>query len=148
MRVDVTGAAASLLGFAFQRADDPAAIPAFDPARNVTGIYPTRDGGHFLLHGSFPDSQARALALLGCDEDVKAVAERIAGWDAQALEDAIAERGLCGARVRSAAEWAAHPQGRALATRAGRRGDQARRQPARAVRAPARARSTACACST
>ena len=62
VRVDVTGAAASLLGFAFQRSDDPAAIPAFDPARNVTGIYPTRDGGHFLLHGSFPDSQARALA--------------------------------------------------------------------------------------
>jgi crotonobetainyl-CoA:carnitine CoA-transferase CaiB-like acyl-CoA transferase len=115
VRVDVTGAAASLLGFAFQRAEGSAVIPAFDPARNVTGIYPTRDGGHFLLHGSFPDTQARALALLGCDESVAAVAERIAGWDAQALEDAIAERGLCGARVRSATEWAAHAQGRALA---------------------------------
>lgn len=117
VRVDVTGAAASLVGFAFQRAVGPAGIPAFDPARNVTGIYPTRDGGHFLLHGSFPDTQTRALALLGCDEDVKAVAERIAGWDAQALEDAIAERGLCGARVRSAEEWSSHPQGRALASR-------------------------------
>ena len=117
VRVDVVGAAASLLSFAFQRAEDPAAIPAFDPSRNVTGIYPTRDGGFFLLHGSFPDTQAKALALLGCGEDVKAVAERIAGWDGQALEDAIAERGLCGARVRSADEWAAHPQGRALAAR-------------------------------
>ncbi|MEX2208642.1 MAG: CoA transferase [Myxococcota bacterium] len=117
VRVDVTGAAASLIGFAFQRADEPAAIPAFDPARNVTGIYPTRDGGYFLLHGSFAESQARALALLGCDESVSAVAERIAGWDAQALEDALAKRGLCGARVRSAAEWRAHPQGRALASR-------------------------------
>jgi len=117
IHVDVIGAAASLLGFAFQRAENPAAIPAFDPARNVTGIYPTRDGGFFLLHGSFPDTQAKALALLGCSDDVKAVAERIAGWDGQALEDAIAERGLCGARVRSAAEWAEHPQGRALAGR-------------------------------
>ena len=115
VRVDVVGAAASLVGFAFQRAENPAAIPAFDPARNVTGIYPTRDGGFFLLHGSFPDTQARALALLGCDDDVKVVAARIAGWDAQALEDAIAELGLCGARVRSATEWAAHPQGRVLA---------------------------------
>jgi len=115
VRVDVVGAAASLVGFAFQRAENPAAIPAFDPARNVTDIYATRDGGYFLLHGSFPDTQARALRFLGCDEDKKAVAERIAGWNAQALEDAIAERGLCGARVRSAAEWAAHEQGRALA---------------------------------
>ena len=114
VRVDVIGAAASLLGFAYQRTENPAAIPAFDPARNVTGIYPTRDGGYFLLHGSFPETQARALSFLGCDEDVKAVAERIAGWDAQALEDAIATLGLCGARVRSAAEWAAHAQGRTL----------------------------------
>ena len=63
IRVDVVGAAASLLGFLFQRAENPAGLPAYDPARAVTGIYPTRDGGHFLLHGSFPESQARALAL-------------------------------------------------------------------------------------
>ena len=117
VRADVAGAAASLLGFLYQRAAEPGAIPAFDPARNVTGIYPTRDGGHFLLHGSFPDSQARALALLGCGEDVKEVAQRIAGWDGQELEDALASLGLCGARVRSRAEWAEHPQGRALAER-------------------------------
>ena len=30
------------------------------------------------------------------------------------MEDALAERGLCGARLRSAAEWRAHPQGVAL----------------------------------
>ncbi len=115
VRVDVVGAAASLLGFLFQRAEGDVAIPAFDPARNVTAIYPTRDGRHFLLHGSFPDTQAKALALLGCRDDVAEVAKRIASWDAQALEDAIAERGLCGARVRSAAEWAGEAQGRALA---------------------------------
>lgn len=115
VRVDVVGAAASLVGFAFQRTDIPTGIPAFDPARNVTGIYPTRDGGFFLLHGSFPNTQARALTLLGCEADVNAVAERIAGWDGQALEDEIASQGLCGARVRSAVEWSAHPQGRALA---------------------------------
>ena len=115
VRVEVTGAAASLLGFAFQRLEDGGANAAWEPRGQLTGFYPTRDGRWFLLHQSFPDTQARALALLGCGDDRDAVAAAIAGWDAQALEDAIAERGLCGARVRGAAEWASHPQGRALA---------------------------------
>jgi crotonobetainyl-CoA:carnitine CoA-transferase CaiB-like acyl-CoA transferase len=114
VRVDVVGAAASLLGFAYQRVEGGDGAALFDRAPNVTGIYPTRDGW-FLLHGSFPDTQAKALALLGCSADVKEVGARIATWEAQVLEDAIAERGLCGARVRSQAEWAAEAQGRALA---------------------------------
>jgi crotonobetainyl-CoA:carnitine CoA-transferase CaiB-like acyl-CoA transferase len=117
VRVDALGAAASLLGFAYQRIEDGGVNAAWEPARQLTGFYPTRDGQWFLLHQSFPDTQAKALALLGCSDDKEAVAAKIAGWDAQALEDAIAERGCCGARVRSAAEWASHPQGRALAQR-------------------------------
>jgi crotonobetainyl-CoA:carnitine CoA-transferase CaiB-like acyl-CoA transferase len=116
VRVDVTGAAASLLGFVHQRLEDGTSA-AWDPGRQLTGFYPTRDGRWFLLHQSFPDTQAKALALLGASGDRESVAARIAGWDAQALEDAIAERGLCGARLRSAAEWASHPQGQALAGR-------------------------------
>ncbi|MFI5314733.1 MAG: CoA transferase [Myxococcota bacterium] len=115
VRVDVAGAAASLLGFAYQRIEDGGAAAAWEPRRQITGFYPTRDGQWFLLHQSFPDTHAKALALLGCRDDRASVAAAIAGWDAQSLEDAIAERGLCGARVRSAAEWASHPQGRALA---------------------------------
>ncbi len=114
VRVDVTGAAASLLGFAYQRLESGDGAAVFGREPNVTGIYAARDGW-FLLHGSFPDTQAKALALLGCSADVKEVAARIAAWDAQALEDAIAERGLCGARVRSAAEWASEAQGKTLA---------------------------------
>ncbi len=117
VRIDALGAAASLLGFVYQRIEDGGASAVWEPGRQLTGFYSTRDGQWFLLHQSFPDTQAKALALLGCGDERDAVAEKIAGWDAQALEDAIAERGCCGARVRSAAEWASHPQGRALARR-------------------------------
>jgi crotonobetainyl-CoA:carnitine CoA-transferase CaiB-like acyl-CoA transferase len=114
VRVDVTGAAASLLSFVYQRVEE-GGVTGWEPRAQLTDFYPTRDGQWFLLHQSFPDTQAKALALLGCGDDKVAVAAKIAGRDAQALEDAIAERGCCGARVRDAAEWASHPQGRALA---------------------------------
>ncbi|HTO09429.1 MAG TPA: CoA transferase [Myxococcota bacterium] len=117
VRVDVTGAAASLLGFMFQRVESGPGVEPFEARRQLTGFYRTRDGQWFLLHQSFPETQRRALELLGCGPEREAVAGKIAGWDAQSLEDAIAERGLCGARVRSAQEWAEHPQGRALASR-------------------------------
>ncbi len=117
VRVESVGAAASLLGFAFQHVEDGPGLPAFEPGRQLTDFYPTRDGRWFLLHQSFPDTTAKALALLGASHDKESVATKIAGWDAQALEDAIAERGLCGARVRTAAEWGSHEQGKALADR-------------------------------
>src|SRR5207248_9789964 len=44
------------------------------------------------------------------DSDAAAVAR----WDGEVLEDALAEAGMCGAMVRTSAEWAAHPQGRAV----------------------------------
>ncbi len=120
--VDVAAAAASLLSFRFQRVVESARDGGDPPRRreggSVTGLYPARDGQWFLLHGSFPDTQRKALELLGCPPDRERVAVAIAQWDAQELEDEIAERGLCGARVRSAEEWAAHPQGRTLAAHA------------------------------
>jgi crotonobetainyl-CoA:carnitine CoA-transferase CaiB-like acyl-CoA transferase len=115
VRVDVTGAAASLLGFAYQRVEGGPATAAWREPRQVTGFYPARDGAWFMLHGSFPETQKKALELLGCAAEREAVAARIASWDAQTLEDAIAEHGLCGARVRTAAEWAVHEQGQTLA---------------------------------
>jgi len=114
VKVDVVGAAASLLSFAFQRLEG-GRVPQRDGPRSVTGLYPTRDEGWFLLHGSFPDTQRKALELLGSSDDPEEVRAKLADWDAQELEDVIAERGLCGARVRSAEEWAAHEQGQTLA---------------------------------
>jgi len=111
--IDVRAAAAALLSFAHQKLDGPGAA---DVARqpNVTDFYPTRDGRWFLLHASFPPTTRKAMELLGCDADKDQVARAIAGFDAQTLEDEIAERGLCGARVRTAAEWRDSEQGKTL----------------------------------
>ena len=110
IEVDVHAAAASLLSFVFLRLPD-ATLPREAPA--TVGLYAARDGW-IHLHGGFPHLHAGTLALLGCADDAAAIARAVASWEAQALEDALAERGLCGAGVRTAAEWRAHPQGAAL----------------------------------
>ncbi len=43
------------------------------------------------------------------------MADHVARWDGQALEEALAAAGTCGAMARSAEEWSAHPQARAIA---------------------------------
>jgi hypothetical protein len=67
------------------------------------------------LQGGFPRLREGTLALLGCEDDAGSIAAAVRGWDAQALEDALAEHGMCGAMARTAEEWARHPQGQALA---------------------------------
>ena len=78
-------------------------------------LYRGRDGRWVHLQGQFAHLAARTCEVLGCDVDSGAdvVAERVARWDAQALEDALAEAGTCGAMARTASEWATHPQARA-----------------------------------
>ncbi len=90
-------------------------IPQPEPSYPLVTFYPTRDGRWFFPHGAFPALRNGLLSLLGCSMDPDSIAAAIAKWDAQALEDAVAERGLCGAMARSHAEWLAHPQGQALA---------------------------------
>lgn len=110
--VDVRAAAASLLSFVLQRASEPLAVR--DPPATVA-FFATADRQWIHLHGGFPALHEGTLALLGCADDAAAIADAVRGWTAAALEEALAERGLCGARLRSAAEWRAHPQGAALA---------------------------------
>jgi hypothetical protein len=81
----------------------------------TTALYRARDDGWVHLHGGFPHLHEGTLALLGCDGDADSIARAVAGWDAQDLEDALAARRLCGARLRSAEQWRAHPQGGVLA---------------------------------
>jgi crotonobetainyl-CoA:carnitine CoA-transferase CaiB-like acyl-CoA transferase len=118
--VSTREAAAGLIGFALQRFEDQAQAPslsrAFDSERTAAaGFMPTRDGRTIFLHPSFPPSTARLLALLGCPDEREAVLATVRGWDALALETAIAEAGVCGAMVRTPEEWDACDQGRALA---------------------------------
>ena len=112
LSVDVRGAAASLVSFALQRA--PGLTQPRDPPATVA-LYRAGDGGWVHLHGGFPHLHQGTLALLGCGDDAAAIAAAVERWEAARLEDALAERGLCGARLRDAAEWRAHPQGAALA---------------------------------
>ena len=55
---------------------------------------------------------APARKVIGEGDDIAALVKR---WDAQALEDALAEAGTCGAMVRTPEEWKAHPQAAAVA---------------------------------
>jgi CoA-transferase family III len=111
IEVDVRAAAASLVSFAYLRYQGA----TFDRrGQATTALYRARDGRWVHLHGGF-SSREGTLALLKCDDDAGAIANAVASWDAQALEDALADRGVCGAKLRSADEWRAHPQGIALA---------------------------------
>src|SRR5271170_6520002 len=111
IEVDVRAAAASLVSFLYLRYQG-ATLDRRGQA--TTALYQARDGRWVHLHGGF-SSREGTLALLNCDDDAAAIAKAVASWDAQALEDALAERRVCGAKLRSADEWRVHPQGIALA---------------------------------
>ena len=88
-----------------------------ETARKATRPWPTRDGGHVLPHLSLPNLKERMLNLLQCEYSVEGVRDAVAGWDADALEQAIADNRVCGGKVRTEAEWRAHPHGATLASR-------------------------------
>ena len=67
--------------------------------------------GWIRLHANYPHHRAALLRVLG-DEDPLGAA---GGWGALELEEAIVAQGGCAAAVRTAGEWAASPQGQAVA---------------------------------
>ncbi|MDQ7913365.1 CoA transferase [Pseudomonas sp. 102515] len=79
----------------------------------ITGDYRTRDGW-LRLHANAPHHRERALAVLGCANNPAAVAEAMADWPGEALETAIVAASGCAAKLRTQAEWQAHPQGQAV----------------------------------
>ncbi len=86
-------------------------LPAvWDP---ITGDYRTRDGW-LRLHANAPHHRERALAVLGCGNSHDAVAQAMAGGSGEDLETAIVAAGGCAAKLRTQAEWQAHPQGQAV----------------------------------
>ncbi len=110
--VDVRHAAASLRSAHYIEVNDVKA----DTERNaVMGMYPAKNGRWSYVHANFPNHRAAALRVLGVPEDRAAVRNAVANWDALELEAAIIAAGGAGGMVRSQAEWAAHPQGIAVA---------------------------------
>ncbi len=81
---------------------------------DIAGDYQTRDGW-IKLHTNAAHHKAAALQVLGVSAEKASVAEAVARWDASELEAAIAQAGGVAAEMRSAADWARHPQGRAVA---------------------------------
>lgn len=84
--------------------------PPWDP---IAGDYRTADGS-IRLHTNAPHHRDAALSVLGGPAEKPAVAERVAAWQADALEAAIVAAGGCAATMRDLAGWAEHAQGKAV----------------------------------
>lgn len=85
--------------------------PIWDP---IAGDYRTSDGW-IRLHTNAPRHRAAAERILGAHADREGIARTVAGWRKGDLEEAIVEAGGCAAEMRTAAEWATHAQGLAVA---------------------------------
>ena len=116
-RVDVRRAAASLHSRDYLRLNGGPAPLGPATGNPLVDFYRCRDSRWVHIHGALPNLAYGTMRVLGCARERESVAAAVAGWDGQALENALAEAGQCGAMMRTAEEWAAHPQGRALADR-------------------------------
>jgi CoA-transferase family III len=116
-RVDVRRAAASLHSRAYLRVNGGPAPLGPAAGNPLVDFYRCGDGRWVHIHGALPNLAYGTMRVLGCARERESVAAAVARWDGEALEDRLAEAGQCGAMVRTAEEWAVHPQGRALADR-------------------------------
>ena len=103
-----------LAGLWFGRAIVPQGWEMASGWEALAGDYEARDGW-IKLHTNAPHHRAAALVVLGAAPEREAVAVAVRAWDAGKLEAAIVAAGGCAAQMRSEADWAAHPQGRAVA---------------------------------
>jgi hypothetical protein len=113
LSIDTGHATASLRSTKYLRLDG---AKVRTERNEVMGMYPARNGRWSYLHCNFPNHRAAALKVLGVPEERAAVAKAVTTWDALELEEAIIAAGGAGGMVRSAAEWAQHPQGQAIAS--------------------------------
>ena len=90
--------------------------PVWDP---IAGDHATADGW-IRLHTNAPRHRRAALTVLGFTPDSdtprEAVADAVRSWTADELESAVVDAGGAAAAMRSVDDWAAHPQGSAVAT--------------------------------
>jgi crotonobetainyl-CoA:carnitine CoA-transferase CaiB-like acyl-CoA transferase len=114
--VDQRRAEVSLLSFLMNRLDGEMPIRTAEGLALVA-LYECGDGRWIHLHGAFPKLAQLTVDVIGGEvgEDAAQVAARVKQFGGQELEDALASVGACGAMVRSAGEWAVHPQRDAIA---------------------------------
>lgn len=111
VEVDVRAAAVSLRSASYLRINGKPPSGAWAP---MSGFYPVRDGW-ISIHCNFPAHRDAAVRVLGTTADRQLAEQASAGWDGEALEEAIHAAGGCAGYVRSAAQWVAHPQAAAVA---------------------------------
>lgn len=85
--------------------------PAWDA---LAGDYEAADGW-IKLHTNAPHHRAAVIRVLGGAKTREAVAQEVRKWQANVLETAVVDAGGVAAEMRSATDWADHPQGRAVA---------------------------------
>ncbi|HET6826816.1 MAG TPA: CoA transferase [Amnibacterium sp.] len=85
--------------------------PPWDP---VAGDYAGADGW-IRLHTNAPHHRAAALRVLGVAAEREAVAAAVRARPVAELEAEVVAAGGCAARMRTTADWAASPEGRAVA---------------------------------
>jgi crotonobetainyl-CoA:carnitine CoA-transferase CaiB-like acyl-CoA transferase len=78
-------------------------------------LYRTKDGRFFLPTGAYPRLLNGMCKFLRCSPDKDSIATAVSTWDSAELDEAAAKQGLVFALIRTAEEWAAHPQGKQLA---------------------------------
>ncbi|MET9000883.1 CoA transferase [Amycolatopsis sp. NPDC004169] len=81
----------------------------------LSGDYRTADGW-VRLHCNYPRHEAAVCWGLGVPGTRGAVEKAVAGRSAREVEHAVVAAGGAAAELRSPAEWAAHPQGQAVAS--------------------------------
>ncbi len=116
--VDLRHAVASLSSMRWVRLDDEPALGKFEHpnggAALTTGLYQCADDRWVHMQSEFPHLHRAVLELLGADNTRESIAAQVKKWQSSELEEALTAGKLCGAVARTAGEWAAHPQGRAL----------------------------------
>jgi len=116
--VDVTAAAASLRSVNYmRRLDLPPEAQNTQAQRGqlfMMDFFQTRDKRWIFIHAGRDHFHNAALEILKCEETPAAVANAVAQWDAESLENAFAAGGGMAVVARSSQEWSEHPQGRVL----------------------------------
>lgn len=115
VKTSVVEGALTTIGFSAQRLNGEP-LARTNQSNPFVHCYEAQDERWIYLHGGFPKLAAGLADVLSVSREATFahLQAAVTDWDAQDLEDRIAERGLCAAIVRSNDEWIAHPQGGAL----------------------------------
>jgi crotonobetainyl-CoA:carnitine CoA-transferase CaiB-like acyl-CoA transferase len=109
---DTRHAAAAFHSEQLLRVDGTGAESVWAP---LSGNYRAADGW-VRLHCNYPRHEAAVCWGLGVPGNREAVEKAVAGRGAREIEHAVVSAGGAAAQLRSPEEWAAHPQGSAVAT--------------------------------